>query len=64
MSVVMQIEYKCLDDIVQICKSHDKCDMCPFHNGKNHCRITVPPSAWNTTKILDTLYTQRTVKGM
>lgn len=72
MSVVTQIEYKALADIQQICRSHNSCETCPFHRPEytdrqdlKSCLIMrVTPSSWDITKILDTLYTERTIKGV
>ena len=72
MSLVTQIEYKAFSDIQQICHSHNTCETCPFYKPEYTDRpdlksclfMRVTPSAWDITKILDTLYNERTIKGV
>ena len=70
MSVVTQIEYKAFSDLQQICHSHNTCETCPFNKpvtdkpALSGCIISAPPSMWEVTKILYTLYNERTIKGV
>ena len=70
MSVVTQIEYKAFSDLQQICHSHNTCETCPLHKpvedrpDLKSCLMVAPPTQWDITKILDTLYNERTIKGV